>query len=162
MTMPVDDLRLTKIPAVNVGMLIRRPPAEVFQAFADPAVTTKFWFTKSSGKMTQGANLQWDWEMFGVSTKVAVKEVENNKRILFEWNDDKPLTVELRFIPSAGGATFVQVTETGLSGTGDEIVSHIAGSTAGFTKVLCALKALLEHDVALAVVADHLPEGPGT
>jgi uncharacterized protein YndB with AHSA1/START domain len=159
MTMPVDDLRLTKIPAVNVGMLIRRPPGEVFQAFADPAITTKFWFTKSSGKMTQGANLQWDWEMFGVSTKVTVKEAEEDKRILFDWNDDKPLTVELRFIPWGGDSTYVRVTESGLSGSGDEIVSHVAGSTAGFTMVLCALKALLEHDIELAVVRDHLPKG---
>ncbi|MEV1167923.1 hypothetical protein [Nonomuraea sp. NPDC049784] len=37
-------------------MLIRRPPAEVFQAFADPDVTTRFWFTKSTGKLTPGAH----------------------------------------------------------------------------------------------------------
>jgi hypothetical protein len=97
--------------------------------------------------------------MFGVSTRVVVKEVEDNSRILFEWNDDKPTTVELRFLPWESDATYVQVTETGLSGDGDEIVSHVAGSTGGFTNVLCALKALLEHDVVLTVVLDHLPKG---
>jgi uncharacterized protein YndB with AHSA1/START domain len=109
--------------------------------------------------MTPGADVRWEWEMFGVSTRVVVKEVEDNSRILFEWNDDKPTTVELRFIPWEPGATYVQVTETGLSGDGDEIVSHVAGSTGGFTNVLCALKALLEHDVVLTVVLDHLPKG---
>lgn len=155
----MKDLQLTHIPSVKVGMLIRRPPDKVFQAFADPAITTKFWFTKSSGKMTPGADLQWDWEMYGLSTRVSVKEVEDNSRIIFEWDDDNPTTVELRFIPWENDTTYVQVTETGLGGDGDEIVSHVAGSTGGFTNVLCALKALLEHDVVLTVVLDHRPKG---
>jgi uncharacterized protein YndB with AHSA1/START domain len=157
--MSADTRQLTHIPNVNVGMLIRRPPDEVFQAFVDPAITTKFWFTNSSGKMMPGANLQWDWEMYGVSAKVRVKEVEDNSRILFEWDHDKAMTVELRFTPQGPDATYVRVTEAGLSGDGDEIVAHVADSTGGFTNVLCALKALLEHDVVLTVVLDHHPEG---
>ncbi|MBC7990984.1 MAG: polyketide cyclase, partial [Luteimonas sp.] len=27
-------------------MLIRRPVAEVFEAFVDPAITSRFWFTR--------------------------------------------------------------------------------------------------------------------
>jgi uncharacterized protein YndB with AHSA1/START domain len=153
--MSVVTLHLTHIPTVNVGMLIRRPPDEVFQAFVDPAITTKFWFTKSSGTMTPGAVLQRDWAMFGVSTTVRVKEVENKSRIRFEWDDDKPTTVEVRFVPWREDATYVQVTETGFSGDGDEIVSRVAGSTGGFYQVLCALKALLEHHGVLTVVLDH-------
>jgi uncharacterized protein YndB with AHSA1/START domain len=153
--MSMDALHLTLIPTVNVGMLIRRPPEEVFQAFVDPAMTTKFWFTKSSGTTRPGAVLQWDWEMFGVSTKVRVKEVEDKSRIRFEWDDDKPTTVEVRFVPWREDATYVQVTETGFSGDGDEIVSRVAGSMGGFYQVLCALKALLEHNVVLTVVLDH-------
>jgi uncharacterized protein YndB with AHSA1/START domain len=140
-------------------MLIRRPPEQVFQAFVDPAITTKFWFTKSSGKMTPGADLRWDWEMYGVSTKVSAKEVEDNSRILFEWDDDKRMTVELRFTPWGNGATYVEVTEAGLSGDGDEILAQATGSTGGFTIVLCALKALLEHDVILTAVLDRFPAG---
>jgi uncharacterized protein YndB with AHSA1/START domain len=157
--MPGVDLQLTHIPAVAVGMLIRRPPGEVFQAFADPAITSKFWFTKSSGKITPGANLRWEWEMYGASTSVLVKEVEDSRRILFEWNDERPTTVEFRFTPRDDAFTFVEVTETGLSGTGDEIVAHVAGSTGGFTQVLCAAKALLEHGIILTVVRDRFPDG---
>lgn len=160
MTMPVHDLQLTHIPSVNVRMLIRRPPGEVFQAFVDPTITTRFWFTKSSGKMAPGADLQWDWEMYDLSTNVSVHEVEDNSRILFEWGDgDKPTMVEMRFVPWADDTTYVQITETGLSGDGDEIVSLAADSTGGFSMVLCALKALLEHDVVLTVVLDHQPKG---
>ncbi len=159
--MSPNDLRLTQVPAAKADILIRRPPGAVFQALTDPAITTRFWFTGSSGTMTPGAELRWDWEMHGLSTRVFVKEVDDNRRILFEWGDDNPTSVELTFTPRGDDATFVQVTETGLSGSGDEIVARTMGSTVGFTKVLCALKALLEHDVVLTVVLDHDPEGPG-
>lgn len=158
--MSVDTLQLTHIPSVKVGILIRRPPSEVFQACVDPAITTKFWFTKSSGKLAPGETIQWDWEMYGVSTKVRVKEVEDDRRILFDWGDDNQITtVEFRFTPWGDDATYVQVTETGLSGDGDELVAYAADSTGGFTMVLCALKALLEHGVVLTVVRDRFPEG---
>jgi uncharacterized protein YndB with AHSA1/START domain len=158
MTRTDDDLQLSQIPTVRVGMLIRRPTAEVFQAIVDPAITTRFWFTKSSGKLVPGAKIRWDWEMFGVSDQGLVKEVEENSRILIEWGgDDGSTTVEFRFIPWRDEATYVQITESGLSGDGDELVAYVAGSTGGFYQVLCALKALLEHDVVLTVILDHAP-----
>jgi uncharacterized protein YndB with AHSA1/START domain len=43
------NLHLRQAPVAKTGMLIRKPVAEVFEAFLDPDVTTKFWFTKSSG-----------------------------------------------------------------------------------------------------------------
>jgi uncharacterized protein YndB with AHSA1/START domain len=156
----VTDLQLSHIPSVNVGMLIHRPSSDVFRAIADPAVTTKFWFTKSTGKVVPGADLRWEWEMYGASANVSVKEVEEDSRIVFDWGDgENTTTVEFRLIPMGDGATFVQVTETGLRGEGDEIVSRVAGSTGGFTIALCAMKALLEHDIALTVVRDRYPEG---
>jgi uncharacterized protein YndB with AHSA1/START domain len=35
-------------------MLIRRPVAEVFEAFVDPAVTSRFWFSEGSGRLEPG------------------------------------------------------------------------------------------------------------
>ena len=55
--------QLTKAPTVDVGMLIRRPPHEVFEALADPSITTRFWYTKSTGRMAEGAELTWEWGM---------------------------------------------------------------------------------------------------
>ena len=157
----MNDLHLTHIPSVKVGMLVRRSPGDVFQAIVDPAITTKFWFTKSTGKVVPGAKLRWDWEMYGASANVSVKEVEEDSRVLIDWggDDDNTTTVEFRFIPMEAHATYVEVTESGLSGDADEIVSRVAGSTGGFTIALCALKALLEHDIALTVVLDRYPAG---
>lgn len=160
MMMSADNLQLTKIPSVKVGMGIRRSPSEVFQALVDPAITTRFWFTKSSGKLVPGATVRWDWEMYGASAKVWVREVDDDSRIVIEWGDDESTTtVEFRFVPWGDDGTYVQVTETALSGDGDEVAARAADSTGGFTFMICALKALLEHDVVLTTVLDANPEG---
>jgi uncharacterized protein YndB with AHSA1/START domain len=156
----MTDLELTQVPAGTAGMGIRRPPQAVFRAFADPAITTRFWFTKSSGELRPGATVRWDWEMYGASARVVVKEFEDDRRIVFDWGEGEKLTtVELRFVPWGDAGSYVDVTETGFSGGGDEVAARAAGSTAGFTIALCALKALLEHDVELGAVRDRFPHG---
>ena len=162
-SMTTGTLELTKVPSVKVGMRIHRKPAEVFQAIVDPVITSTIWYTKSSGKMTPGAELLWEWEMYGVSSRVCVKEVDENSRVRFSWSGytpDNPTTVEFRFLPMPDDTTYVQVTETGFTGTGDELVRYVADSTGGFTFLVSALKALLEHDVVLGLVADAHPAGP--
>ena len=47
-------------PVARATMLIRRPTAEVFDAFANPAVTSRFWFTRGSGRLQPGARVRWD------------------------------------------------------------------------------------------------------
>lgn len=154
------DLELTQVPTVNVGMLIRRPPEAVFASLVDPAITTRFWFTNSSGKLGPGATVRWEWEMYGVSTEVSVKEFEEDRRIVFDWGPkESSTTVEIQFIPWRDDTTYVQVINSGFQCTGDEAVARALDSTGGFTMVLCALKALLEHDVVLTVVADKAPPG---
>jgi len=154
-----QPLILDQPPVMTTDMLIRRPATEVYEAFADPAVTTNFWFTKSSGRLDPGARVRWDWEMFDLHTYVTVREAEAGRRLLFEWNPDRPSTVGFTFTPEGDNATYVQVTETDLKGTGDEMVAYAIGSTSGFSKVLAAAKAWLEHGIALNVVADHKAEG---
>jgi uncharacterized protein YndB with AHSA1/START domain len=67
-------------PAAKTAMLIRRPVAEVFQAFIDPAVTTKFWFTRSTGRLEAGKQVEWIWEMYDKSTRVVVRTIDPNRR----------------------------------------------------------------------------------
>ena len=139
-------------------MLIRRPVAEVFEAFINPAVTTKFWFTKSSGRLETGRQIHWEWEMHNASTDVDVKVVEPNKRILIEWGaPDERTTVEWIFTTRPDNTTFVSITNSGFQGTQEEIAQQAIGSTEGFTLVLVGLKALLEHNINLNLVADRFP-----
>lgn len=144
-------------PIVRAQMLIRRPVAEVFEAFADPAITTKFWFTKSSGRLVEGETVRWEWEMYGASGDVSVKALEQDKRILIEWNDP-PCPVEWLFTARADETTLVSISNWGFKGNDDEVVAQALDSMGGFTSVLAGLKAYLEHNIALNLVADHYPD----
>ena len=156
----MDNLQLTHVPMTKTGMLIRRPVADVFEAFINPDITTQFWFTKSSGRLQVGKQVQWDWEMYEVSAAVTAKVIAPNKRILIEWPGYSGLTtVEWTFAPQEDGTTFVSITEAGFTGTGDELVKQVTASTQGFTLVLAGLKALLEHNIKLNLVADRYPKG---
>lgn len=42
-------VQIQQIPVAKAEMLIRKPVAEVFEAFVNPAITSKFWFTKEAG-----------------------------------------------------------------------------------------------------------------
>jgi len=96
--------------------------------------------------------------MFGLGVEVSVRDVRPSRRILFDWGGGGSVrTVDIEFAPWGADGTYVQVTETGFVGTGDEFTAWLADSTSGFTQMLCALKTLLEHDVVLTVVRDHLP-----
>lgn len=143
-------------------MLIRRPVAEVFEAFINPDITTKFWFTKSSGKLESGQRVRWEWEIYHVSTDVYVKEIEPNKRILVEWMDaDGSTILEWTFMPRPDDTTFVKITHSGFRGTAEEIAEQAIASTEGFTFVLAGLKAFLEQGVILNLIADRFPDGVG-
>jgi uncharacterized protein YndB with AHSA1/START domain len=49
-------------------MLIRRPRAEVFNAFVQPQLITKFWLKSTTGPLTTGAQVEWDFMVPGATT----------------------------------------------------------------------------------------------
>jgi uncharacterized protein YndB with AHSA1/START domain len=152
--------QLTQTPVATAAMLIRRPAAEVFEAFIDPAITSKFWFTKGSGRLEPGAQVQWEWEMYGVSVPVSVRDIEPNRRIGIEGpGASGPRTGAWTLTPHTDDTTFVSITESGFSGTADEIVAQALDSTGGFTLVVAGLKAWLEHSINLNLVLDRFPPG---
>jgi uncharacterized protein YndB with AHSA1/START domain len=155
----MNHLQLTQIPVAKAEMLIRRPVADIFEAFVNPNITSQFWFTKSSGRLEQGHQIRWEWEMYHASTQVDVLAIEENKRILIEWDGYSTRTrVEWIFTPNAEQTTFVSITESGFVGDGDELVQQAVTSTGGFAFVLSGLKAFLEHSIILNLVADHHPK----
>ena len=147
-------MALQNPPVARTHMLIRKPVAVVFEAFTDPAITAKFWFTRGSGHLEQDSEVTWFWDMYAASAQVAVKTIENNKRIVVEW----PTPVEWVFDPKSDDTTFVIITASGFTGTEDEQVANAIDSMGGFNLVLAACKAFLEYGVELNVVADHNPD----
>jgi uncharacterized protein YndB with AHSA1/START domain len=141
-------------------MLIRSPVAKVFEAFADPAITCKFWFSRGSGRLDAGKSVCWDWEMYGFSAEAKVKALESNKRILVEWSAyGAPTDIEWVFTSRPDGTTFVSITNSGFRGSPQEMASLAVGATEGFSFVLAGAKALLEHGVLLNLVPDRFPDG---
>lgn len=95
----------------------------------------------------QLTQVEWAWEMYGVSAAVAAQAIEPNRRIVIEWPGYSGLTtVEWVFTPHTDDTTFVSITETVFTGDGDSMV-------------LAGLKALLEHHVRLNLVVDQYPKG---
>ena len=92
-----------------------------------------------------------------MSASVRVKAVDPSKRILVEWGDP-PRAVERLFAPRADNTTLVSISERGFGGSDDEVVAQALDSRGGFTIVLAGLKALLEQDVVLNLVADQHPD----
>ena len=58
---------LMHTPTAQAAMLIRRPVAEVFSGFTDPAITSKFWFSDGSAVIRDvGQLLRWQWQWLGL------------------------------------------------------------------------------------------------
>jgi uncharacterized protein YndB with AHSA1/START domain len=146
--------------AARTEMLIRRPVAEVFDAFIDPRKTSKFWFSSGSGRLEVGKRVQWRWDIYDLKVDVDVKALEQDRRIIVDWSScEAPTTIEWHFTPHSGDTTFVSITNSGFTGDEQSIIKQALGSTEGFTFVLAGLKAYLEHGVQLNLVADRHPGG---
>ncbi|MGH2665646.1 SRPBCC family protein [Flavobacterium sp.] len=139
-------------------MLIRKPVSDVFGAFVNPEITSKFWFTKSSGRVETGAKIDWTWEMYNHTVSVFIKDVRQNEFISAEWgNYNETTTVEWTFKPINSTATFVSIVNNGFKGDPDQLISQVRDATEGFTLVLAGLKAYLEHDIQLNLIGDRFP-----
>jgi uncharacterized protein YndB with AHSA1/START domain len=147
---------MKNLPTVEAQMMIRKPAAEVFQAFIDPLITTHFWFTKSSGRLEVGKTVKWEWEMYGFSTDVFVKEILPGNKISVDWGS--PATsIDFEFTSLTDNTTYAVIKNYGYSQTGDELIETIKDNTGGFTTVLDGLKAWLEHGINLNLIADKFP-----
>jgi len=143
--------------AIEAQMLIRKPAAEVFRAFTDPAVTRNFWFTKSSGPLESGNRVTWEWEMYNVSSEVKVKEILPDRKIVVDWGEPAT-TVEFNFETLAPDRTYVRIRNYGFPQEGDQLIAAMMDATGGFTTVLDGLKAYLEHNINLNLIADKFPK----
>jgi len=139
----------------ETAMMIRKPIHEVFKAFIDPEITTKFWFTKSSGNLLESKAVTWTWEMFNHSVEVLPLSITTNEKIKIQWGDDREALVHFKFEAISQNKTFVSIYNTGLKGSTSDIIAQIRDATGGFSWVLAGLKAYLEHDIQLHLIADR-------
>jgi len=141
---------------IETQMMIRKPVSKVFEAFIDPEITSKFWFSSSTGKLEQGHTVTWTWEKYQVSTKVMVTKIILNELIQIQWGEPSS-TVDFRFEKINETQTYLRIQNYNIALQGDELIAFIIDSTGGFTTVLDSLKAYLEHDLQLNLVHDKFP-----
>lgn len=146
-----------KTPSVTTGMLIRRPVSEVYQAFTEPGVTSWFWFTHADRRLTVGSQATWTWGMYGVSTRVAVKAMTPDRRILIDWHlEDHPSEIEILF-EARGRSTWVEIINRGFEDT-DEGMAAALDAKEGFALVLAGAKLWLEQAIEPRFVLDRFPD----
>ena len=131
----------------QASMLIRHPVAEVFDAFVNPDMITKFWLESTTGPLAKGAQVQWRFMVPGATESVTVTAFENQRRIAFDWSDGN--SVNLVFKEHGSGATHLTVEVTGLKNERAAV-----NATEGFSIVLCDLKTLLETGRSANLVRD--------
>ncbi|QIM18602.1 ATPase [Leucobacter coleopterorum] len=140
----------------TVSGRIARPRAEVYEAVADPEQLSRYFTTGGArGRLQAGEQVQWDFADFPGAFPVTVIEDEPPHRIVIEWDNaattsEKGVTrVVFEFAPIDGDSrTLVTITESSWQLT-PEGAKAAFGNCEGWTGMLTALKAWLEHGINL-------------
>ena len=142
----------------QVSARIAKPVAETFEAVADPKQLSNYFTTGGAvGRLETGATVQWDFADFPGAFPVQVVEVVANERIVLKWaaeGDAGPdagyqTTVTMTFAPLDDDTrTLVTIAEEGWRETGAGLKASY-GNCMGWSQMLCALKAWVEHGINL-------------
>ena len=141
-------------PEFTVWIHVSHPPAEVYEAVADPAILSRYFTTGGAiGRLETGSTVQWEFSDFPGAFPVEVIEAEKPLRIVIDWprtdDKDKSTRVTFAFEPVDGGKrTKVSASE---SGWPDTAKGHAASyqNCMGWSQMLAALKAWVEHGINL-------------
>ncbi|HKT15258.1 MAG TPA: SRPBCC domain-containing protein [Allosphingosinicella sp.] len=152
------DLKFT------VMIHVSRPVQDVFEAVADPKQLSSYFTTGgASARLETGATVSWDFHDFPGAFPVEVVEVVPNESIVLKWeaNEGPPedgaddqgkagykTTVTMRFKPTADGRTLVEIEEKGWRETEAGLRASY-GNCMGWSQMLAALKAWVEHGINL-------------
>ncbi len=149
----------------SVSGRIARPVSEVFEAVADPDQLSRYFTTGGAqGRLETGATVTWDFQDYPGAFPVEVIEVVRDARIVLAWaaNEGAPSDGEAAVTADAGyrtrvtmtfealddGRTLVTISEEGWRQTPTGLKASY-GNCQGWTFVICALKAWLEHGLNL-------------
>lgn len=140
----------------TVSGRIARPREEVYEAVADPAQLSRYFTTGGArGRLKAGDDVVWDFADFPGAFPVTVVDDEPPHRIVIEWENESTTSeqsmtrVIFEFEPlDAGSRTLVTITERSWQPTPDGARAAF-GNCEGWTGMLTALKAWLEHGINL-------------
>lgn len=140
----------------TVSGRVARPCATVYEAVADPEQLSAYFTTGGArGRLEPGAEVSWDFADFPGAFPVTVVEAEPPRRLVIEWgaapgtSRGDTTRVVFEFEPlDEDTRTLVTITETSWLTTPDGAAAAF-GNCEGWTGMLAALKAWLEHGINL-------------
>lgn len=149
------DQPLTEL-SFTVSGHIARPCAEVYEAVADPAQLSRYFTTGGArGRLEAGTEVSWDFHDFPGAFPVTVREAVAPRRIVIQWGSNDAVrdagltTTVFEFEPvDQGERTLVTITESAWKPTAEGAKSAF-GNCQGWTGMLAAMKAWLEHGINL-------------
>lgn len=138
----------------KVSARIAKPVEEVFEAVADPAKLSNYFTTGGAkGRLEAGATVTWDFADFPGAFPVEVVEVNAPRRIVLRWDASEGgesylTTVTMTFDSLDDGRTLVSITEEGWKERPTGLQASY-NNCMGWSQMLCALKAWIEHGINL-------------
>ncbi|MEV1131281.1 SRPBCC family protein [Agromyces sp. NPDC049794] len=150
-----DGTSLTEL-SFTVSGRVARPCAEVYEAVADPDQLSRYFTTGGArGRLERGTEVTWDFADFPGAFPVTVVEDEPPRRIVIEWSGDATkgengtTRTVFEFEPIDDDTrTLVTITESSWRPT-PEGAKAAFGNCEGWTGMLSALKAWVEHGINL-------------
>lgn len=139
---------MENILVAKAAIQISKPVFDVFEAVVNPREMANYFIRRSSGRMEEGATLQWGFPELDGEFPVRVGTVDQDKKVVFYWDvKDKEHEVTITFTPYKD-ATVVKITETGEPVT-DEGIAWLTGNTEGWASFLLCLKTWLEYGIQI-------------
>lgn len=138
-------------PKFQVQLKIQKPVAEVFEAVVNPKKLSGYFTETASGPLEEGATVMWSFAEAPGEFPVKVRRVTRDERIVFEWEASEggyDTTVEMVFKPLDGGATMVQISESGFHDTPKGIDASY-DNCGGWMHMMLCLKGYLVHGINL-------------
>jgi len=151
----------------RVAARIAKPVHEVFEAVADPQQLSHYFTTGGAqGRLETGATVTWDFHDYPGAFPVEVVKVVPEEKIVLKWaasegeppnlpdvdarerGSDYQTTVTMNFQALDDGRTLVEIAEEGWR-ENEGALKASYGNCQGWSQMLCALKAWLEHGINL-------------
>ncbi|MNK29909.1 hypothetical protein D3C87_483130 [compost metagenome] len=131
-------------------MKISKSAQEVFEAFVDPSKIGNFWFTSSSGRWEQGRTITLRYDEYDAQGDIVVKEIELNRRIVFEWGaNGEGHVVTITLSPTDHDECIIEIIEEGFDVNNRDVIPQMLDNKEGWVYMLTCLKGYLEYGVNL-------------
>lgn len=130
----------------KASLQIQKPIHEVFEAIADPDKISKYFISKSSGRMESGKHVTWEFGDFPGEFPVQVLEAQPDQFVRFVWDEATVVNIALEEQPD--NSTVIRVTE-GEKELSEANLKWLTDNTSGWANFLDCMKAYLEYGVPL-------------